>query len=213
MSQINTPSVVVCYYDINTEQERQPKQITQRCTAEIIALCKQLDLVIDRLTLVLEQDDIDEAVDLCHFHYEDFLFRAYSLRERAWDVLAALAKVPRKQTNNESFRNSVLPEIESAFPKVYKAFSELVRMIDVNVSIRNVATHETFLFLGLTSGDDFQNIYEIKEVLTQYDPAIENGRKVQTMVRNALQDFITEQSRHIQEINGKAFDFVKYCHA
>ncbi len=212
MTARDTPSVVVCYYDPKHDPENQPKLIAHRCTAEIVLLCDQLGTTIEQLSLALRRKRIDDAVHLCQFHHENAIFRIYALRERAWDVLAALADVNRRSTGNKTFRESVLSKIEGAYPGLNDTFSNLLRLIDSDVRTRNVATHETFLFLGLTFGDDFQNTYEIAGVLTWHDPKSEEGPRIQKMVRKALREFVAEDKKHIQEIVSLAFDFVRHCH-
>ena len=119
MTPKDSPSIVVGYYDPEhhplkqsgwtSEQKQRAKYkwIAQRCSGEIISLRNQLGTIMDQLSLALRRTDVDDVVHLCQFHHENYLFRIYSLRERAWDVLAALVEVPRKNTGNESFRNSV----------------------------------------------------------------------------------------------------------
>ena len=83
---------------------------------------------------------------------------------------------------------------------MYKTFSKLKDLIESDVKNRNVATHETFLFFGLTFEGDFRNTYEIDTVLTWCDPETEDGVKIQNMVRKALREFVAEDKKHIQKI-------------
>ena len=206
-----TPSVVVCYYDPKYELEKQPKRVANRCIAEIVSLCKQFDTISNQLFLALRRKDIDEAVYMYEFHYENFIFRLYALQERVWDVLEALAGIQRKKETKWGFRKRVLSEIKQVYPEVYGVVSNLRRLIESDIKYRHVVTHETFLFLGLVFGVNFGDIYEISQVLTWEDPQSEGGRRIQKIVRKALREFAAENKKHIQEIITEAFNFTRRC--
>lgn len=101
-------SIVVCYYDMKEIEKQKPKELAQRCCGEIVALCEQLGLATQHLASAASRKEITDAIRLCEYYYEDAIMRIYSLRERAWDALAALVNVPRKNTGDERFRKRVL---------------------------------------------------------------------------------------------------------
>jgi hypothetical protein len=210
----DTPSVVVCYYDPNYEPEKKPKRIAERYVAEVILLCNQLGIVADQLSLALRRKDIDDVVNLCQFHHENCLFRVYALDERAWEALKALTGVKQREKEKKiDFLDRVLFELKVAYPEVHKVFSKLRDLIALDRENRNVATHRTFLFLGLSFGDDYHPpFFEIDSVLLSYDPHSEDGRRTQQMVREALAKFVAEEKKHIQEIISVALDLTRHCH-
>ena len=146
-------------------------------------------MISEQLGKTLKQKEIDDVVRLCHFHYENLLFRIYALRERAWDVLAVLTDIPRRTTGNDKFRAEVLSRVEAAYPELSKAFLTVLNLIDSDIEFRNVATHKTILVLGLMR-DDIQDIWEFDSVLWAYAPRSEDGIRMQKLVRRSLRAFV-----------------------
>lgn len=206
MSSKDRLTVSAFYYDTEVAPSNQPREIAERCQAEIISLGEQLSIISEQLSKALKQKEIDDVVRLCHFHYENLLFRIYALRERAWDVLAALTDIPRRITGNDKFRADVLSRIKAAYPELIKAFLTVLNLIDSDVEFRNVATHKTILMLGLMR-DDIQDIWEFDSVLMAYDPRSEDGIRMQKLVRRSLREFVLQQRQHIQEIFDAALEF------
>lgn len=201
-------TVSVFYYDTEVAPSNQPREIAERCQAEIISLGEQLSMISEQLGKTLKQKEIDDVVRLCHFHYENLLFRIYALRERAWDVLAVLTDIPRRTTGNDKFRAEVLSRIKAAYPELSKAFLTVLNLIDSDIEFRNVATHKTILVLGLMR-DDIQDIWEFDSVLWAYDPRSEDGIRMQKLVRRSLRAFVLQQRQHIQEVFDAALEFSK----
>ncbi len=167
-------SAVVFYYDTQVSPENQPERVARRCGAEIILLCEQLFIISEQMTNSLRKKETEDIISLCHFHHENLLLRLYALRERVWDVMAALADVPRKATGNNQFRSSVLSRIKTNYPNIETAFSSLLSLIEPDMEWRNVATHETILILGLM-GDNSANVWELELLLDSFDPQSEDG--------------------------------------
>ena len=86
------PSIAVTYY----EPENDPPRLqARRCRGEIIAICEQLLIIADQLSVAPEAQDIEDAINFCQLYYEDFIFRVYALFERGWDILEILLDKPR----------------------------------------------------------------------------------------------------------------------
>jgi hypothetical protein len=151
-------------------EKQNPKELAQRCCGEIVALCEQLRLGIQHIASAARRKEITVAIRLCEYYYEDAITRIYSLRERAWDVLAALVNVPRKTTGNKKFRKSVLARLGADYPELKKSFEKLLTIIDTDLKNRNITTHQTLLFLGVTLTHDCRDTYDIDFVLNWRDP-------------------------------------------
>lgn len=206
------PSIIVGYYETKVSPENEPRRIAQRCSAEIISLGNQLNTVSQQLTAGLRRRDINDVVDSTAFNYENFLFRVYSLRERVWDVLAALATVDRSRTGDKKFRELVLATISNTYPELYKAVLNLQTLIASDLELRNVGTHQTFLILGITYDGDSNDLYDLDSAIQSFDPKSKVGKFRGSEIRKALGQFTREQRSHIEEIQRAAFDVVHQFH-
>lgn len=210
MPSIDKLTVSVFYYNTEVAPSNQPREIAERCLAEITLLGEQLTIISHQLSKALAQKEIEDVGRLCHFHYENLLFRIYALRERAWDVLAALTDIPRRTTGNDKFRADVLSRVKAAHPELSNAFTAVLNLIDSDVEFRNVATHKTILMLGLMR-EETQDIWEFDSVLLDFDPRSEDGIKMRKLAWRSLREFVVQQRQHIQEIFDTAFEFSKEC--
>lgn len=210
MPSIDNLTVSVFYYDTENTVGNKPREIAQRCCAEIMALGEQLNIISGLLNKALRQKEIEDVVRLCHLHYEDLLFRLYALRERAWDVLAALTGTPRKATGNDRFRAEVLSKIKTAYPELEHTFRAILDFIDADIKLRNVATHKTFLIIGLT-GEGASDIWEFDAMLLTFDPESEAGVRMQKAVRKSLKEFVAQQIQHTQKVSDLICEFSKQC--
>ena len=101
--------------------------------------------------------------------------------------------------------------MKNAYPELYDAAMNLYDIVDLDVRMRNVATHETFLFLGFAFGSDFKDIYEIDSVLTWEDPSSEEGARIKKMIRDGLRRFVDREQEKIGQFISAAFSFASLC--
>jgi hypothetical protein len=210
MPSSNQLTISVFYYDVEAAPSNQPREIAERCRAEIILLSEQLAIIGEQLSKALTQKEIEDVVRLCHFHYENLLFRIYALRERAWDVLAALTDTQRRTTGNERFRADVLSKVQATDSGLSNAFHSILNLIDTDVRLRNVATHKTILALGLMR-EGVQDIWEFDSVLWAVDPRTKDGIRIRELVRRSLREFVGQQRQHIQNLFDAAVAFSREC--
>jgi len=118
-------------------------------------------------------------------------------------------KVPRENTNRKRFRKDALSKVNVSYPQLIGLLSDLHRLTEYDERMRHVATHETFLFLGVTFAADFSKTYEIDSVLSWRDPESEGEIKIQNMIRTVIRKFVVEDKHHIRDIRRRALDFVK----
>lgn len=205
------PSIVVCYYDMREIEKENPRELAQRSCGDIVALCEQLRLATQHLASAAKRKEITDAIRLCEYYYEDAIARIYSLRERVWDALAALAKVSRKKTGDDQFRRDVLARLEANYPELRKSFEKLLTTIDADLKNRNVTTHQTLLFLGITLTPDFHDTYEIDSVLMWRDPESPAGKEIQAMIRKALHRFVSQEAKKFRETTNQAIEVERLC--
>jgi len=200
------PSIVVCYYDMEEIERQNPKELAQRCCGEIVVLCRHIGDLTELLIDATRKKDIADAVRLCELYYEDAIMRIYSLRDRAFDTLGALVGIPR---NKKRFRDEVLAELEIKQPELKKVFDTLIKLIDTDLKHRNVTTHQTLIFLGVSFTDDFSDISEVGSMLLWSDPDSNEGQALQATVRKALKSFVTQKNKHLKEIISQAHEFAQ----
>ena len=106
-----------------------------------------------------------------------------------------------------------LKQVRCNYPELYEAAMKLYCIVCLDVKMRNVATHETFLSFGLAFDSDYSYIYEIDSVLTWKDPRSEEGMRIEEMVRDALRRFAHCKQEQIGEFISAAHAFVSCCDA
>ncbi|GAB4566230.1 MAG: hypothetical protein Kow0047_17450 [Anaerolineae bacterium] len=200
------PSIVVGYYESANDP---PRFRATRCTAEVIAICEQLRIIADKLSIAPEARDIRDATHLCQLYYEDFIFRVYALFERGWDILEMLLDKPRGTLRKD--KKAGLEQMRHLYPELYEAAMKLHGIVDLGVRMRNAATHETFLVLLLAFDSDYSDLYEIDSVFTWADPCSEKGMRIEEMVRKALRCFACWQRAQINEFILAAHAFASFC--
>lgn len=206
----STPSIIVSYYDIKKMEKENPGKLIQRCCGEIIAICEEVRLAIHNFAIAARQGDVTDATRLCKYYYEDAVVRIYSLRERAWDFLAALVKVPRKKTGDKQFRQNVLGRLERNHPELGKSFNALLAMIKNELQNRNISTHQTLLFFGVTFSDDLSATYEVDSVLMWHDPESVAGKELQTAVKKGIEKFVSQETKQFREIINQALEVARF---
>jgi hypothetical protein len=166
---------------------------------DIHRIINELTLIRDELSQIYNKEDAEEATAFCRFHYDNFLFRVYMLRDRIWDILATLANMKREGIRKASFRMNVLSEIRRCYNEIFNMFSLFDELVRSDVDRRNVATHGAFLHLGMSVGTD--GPYDIiDEILLNYDTDEEHGSKIHKGVKIALCDFSEKKAKYIQAI-------------
>jgi hypothetical protein len=180
-----------------------------RCAGEILAICEQLGVIADQLSLATEAQDVGDAARLCQLNHEDFIFRVYALFERGWDCLEMLLDKSRCALRED--KKAGLEQVRCTYPELYEAAMKLHSIVDLDVRMRNVATHETFLFLGLVLDSNYADVYEIDTVFTWADPRSEEGVRIEEMVRDALRRFAHRKQEQIGEFISAAHAFASCC--
>jgi len=168
-------------------------------------------LTTQHLASAARRQEITDAIRLCEYYYQDAITRIYSLRERAWDALAALVNVPRKKTGHEQFRRGVLARLGADYPELKKSFEKLLTTIDIDLKNRNITTHQTLLFFGITLTHDFRDTYEVDSVLMWRDPENPASKELQAMIRKALNRFVSQEAKQFRETTSQALEVERLC--
>ncbi len=211
----NTAELVICHFDDTKGGPfAKPKEKAKRCTAELVALCEQLGIVVGQMQGTVRRSEPDDLLRLCRFHYENFLHRLYALQERCWDILTSISGEKRERgTRPDELRAVVRDSVQTTHPKLYKAFNNLYSLSKGDRKFRNTATHQTILYLGIQFPGKGTGIYEADSVLYWYDPKSKAGIATKKVVTKATRQFVAHHIKRIQGIVRAALLFADECHS
>jgi hypothetical protein len=199
-------TVSIAYY----EPGQDGADLANACCGELLRLRSELQMTSDGLLAAVRRRELTERVERCRYHVVNFLARVYAVRERAWDVAAALTDTKRPRTLNKDFTREVQSALEEKHPTVATAFSNLNRTIDSDVKLRNVATHRTFVWLSLVRMrmGEVEEVDDLYDILMNVDPDDPGYASDLRKMGKALSDYVREERRHIQEVTSAVLDFV-----
>ena len=101
--------------------------------------------------------------------------------------------------------------LKDRYPDLEKTFSSLYAPIEKDLELRNIATHQTFLFFCLASGPELRDIQEVRSMLDRFEPESEAGMAINRTIRLAMRTFVTEQTDRIQDISKSGLKFAHQC--
>jgi len=209
MAHSKYPRIVPMSYDPKFDLETKgPIEIARRAVGEIRGLAHDFNLIENRLSNDLRCRYLDDVAGRLAFDYEDYLHRVHCVRERSWDVLTGISTrgkeilrdcdphrlgTPRKPKDRELIGT----EVRSIHPTLFDSFTRLQNEIANDVGMRNIATHQTFVWLALMPNED-----DAREI-NDYDfPAdgCEAERAARKVVRKLLREFVAEQRLAIKTL-------------
>ncbi len=201
-------------YDLETKG---PRAIARRACGEIAGLAADFELIANRFGSDLRYRYLDDVARRVAFDYEDYLHRVHCVRERSWDVLTGLSTRgqtllrdcdPRRLGTPRSRhdRDTILGEIGAVHPALHDAFTRLQKQVETDIGMRNVATHQTFIWIALMPDEN-----DAREI-NDYDfPADGNEaeRSARKVVRKLLRGFVAERKSEIAALIGVARPFAE----
>ena len=178
-------------------QTRRRDERTRACAGALGAIA--LGLLLSRVGLLeaLRKRDLDDCAQSCRFYAESCITRTYYARERVWELMNLKAgHVGMK------FRKKDLPELLERLQRNQPDLADCCRRfyqeIHSDVEVRNVATHQHFVFLAVFKGKHFFG--EISEILQDIDPDSKDAPKEKRAVRAALKACVQERAKHTQTV-------------
>ncbi len=193
--------------------DKSPLEKTKICLSGIEMICEGITRIADQLReLAIDENwnitvnsqsefasQMGYGLDWCQFHHENLLFRKYAVRERIWDIVEFLSNAQRRG-NIKNFLSLVQSRLDNDYPEVGYAFQMVQKIIDHDVNLRNIATHEGFFCLAF------------------FDPsgeAMSDGKTYdhRRIVKNALGEFIWNDIHHAENFVSLSLKFVEKVHA
>ncbi len=145
------------------EAEEEGEELAGRW-AQLAGGVHRLRRVADELDSVAEEEDVGRALTRLAYHVEGYLNHVYELRERALRVLAALTGRPKvvEGLRHPGRRAAALKGLRGVGAARSRAVSRLLACLQEDVDLRTLNTHETYLGLGLHTGE---TIYDPHDAL------------------------------------------------
>lgn len=192
-----------------------PKLAIAECIEEVETICKHIHLVDRHFGEILLLEDLSEMAFLCQFHFENYIFRVYAIRERLWDILARLAGIHKGKSSEKVFKEKVQSSLEMNFPGLAGEYSEFVSHFRAEVEMRNYITHEGFVRPAIVLAslvDNFDNIKALAEYVKSDVQDIDKWKLASPEdVRGAIETFVAGEKNHIRRIIKETTSFLASC--
>lgn len=155
------------WYEVKPEEEANVH------SGELAGGISRLASIRDELESLRTKRNVEKALELLQSQFEGYLFCAYTIREHAIALLALRANQPHKkgQIKKQKTRDKTMSDLRLACPELTTAVDNLLRLLDGDVGLRNILTHEQSLGLGLFTSS---GAYDPIDVLS--DLSIEPSR-------------------------------------
>lgn len=189
------------WYEI---EGNQTDRIGRYC-GELLGATNDLVLVREQLQKAIRRRSLSQTFECLDYESDNYLHRAYIVRERALGAMTALVGKGLGGLKNHSTRRSVADGIRSTAPDVTDALVRLFDLLDQDLPSRNRITHETFLHLGLYAGG---TLYEPGDVLmdvarSPHEPGVRRS------LRKAAKQFVDQYVKTIDNVMEAAYRFVE----
>ena len=179
--------------------ERKPGEEHRWYWGQMFSSIHRLVFVRHELESIKRISDIDLALQRLAYHMENYLLKIYELRERAAKLLAAsvgykgsLGLLKGRKTREDAVRN--LPNIDDNASHNYL---RLLSVLDGDIDLRNLNTHDTFLSLGFSTGYD---IYDPHDAFLDLEHQPKTHGDFKKQLRRDIRETIRQYDEKIGEI-------------
>lgn len=180
--------------------ETKPSEKLRKRWGQLAGAMHRLRYVSDELGAVTGCSDINDLLERLQYHAENYLIRAYELRERVVGLAASIcaeSKVAGKLKSKEK-RKEALQKIGATAPSLVEPLERLLSAIEHDIELRTPHTHHTFLALGLWTGSD---IYDPQDALIDLQGKPDEHAW--------LEDFLKKEAKRLaEEYHGKATEVI-----
>lgn len=138
---------------------------------QLVGSVHRLYEVLDELESATRLRDLRARLRRVAYAVENYLYRAFELRERSIRLLTLVTGDEKGvcQVRHPEQRTAAFHRLGPRAPILVERTQRLFELLDNDVMLRNMHTHQQFLSLGLFTGD---NIYDPDDALTdvEHDP-------------------------------------------
>jgi hypothetical protein len=143
-------------------EAKEGEEISDRC-GQLTGSIHRLHRVTDELDSVVEENDIERGLTRLAYHVENYLNHVFELRDRALGFVSAITGQPKavEQLKNPKRRAVAIKRLNGLNAAQSRAISRLFACLQADIELRNRNTHETYLALGLYTGDDVKDPHDV----------------------------------------------------
>jgi hypothetical protein len=142
--------------------------------------------------------DMDYTLDRLSYHMENYLIRIYELRERAARLIGLFAKYEGKMTDLKGRKSRAAVVRELSIPEsTANTYLELLLVLDPDIALRNMNTHNTFLSLGFCVGSD---IYDPHDMILDLSQDSKSYSKFKKALTKEIKKVRTEYAERIETV-------------
>jgi hypothetical protein len=156
--------------------------------------------------------NIEDAMNAFFYHMENYFARVYELLDRAIKLIAKATGTDPKEVGaikNAKRRPQVAQALKQRLGRRAALLAKLVDLLEEDVLLRHGHTHDTFLAVGLHTGDD---VFEPADVLMQLQGRPER-KKIVGLLRRELRRIAKEHADRIDQIANVADKIADDCRA
>ena len=170
--------------------ETNPSEESGTAWGQLASAAHRLHFVCDEIQSCAADAPFERALERLAYHMENYLVRVYELRERAVGLAATIDGRPEiaRLLKGARHRKDALDMLRERGAVFCRELEDLLPLLDSDIALRNLHTHEQFLAVGLWTEDD---IYDPADALNDLSSQPDNQR--------LLREFLVEDTRRLIE--------------
>ncbi|MCG3138812.1 MAG: hypothetical protein HJJLKODD_02681 [Phycisphaerae bacterium] len=202
-TQAKKPSALKFYW-----YEIRPNEAKGAVWGQFMGAIHRLLDIDEELTDALRQRDIRKQLHRVTRITESYLHRVYELRERMVNLLAMVTgnTTAAKATKNPQKRANALSRIQGSHRALCEGVDRLMGMLDDDVLLRNMHTHQQFLSLGLMA---YNGPYDPDDVLMELEHQPDERKAMNSLLRKETRKLADEYRTRIQSVRDAAVALAK----
>ena len=189
--------------------EIRPHETIGNLWGQLAGTTHKLRFVVNMLEQLADDVTLDVAEMIAGLEYNcyGYYYVVYEMRERAVSLVGSIYSSKRRTIDKlkgnlkrPEERKSALSDVQRVAPHLTSALKHLLVVVDEDIKLRNLHTHEIFLSLGLLTN---HGVYDPQDVLNfdLHDNPVERAR---------FADFLrTESKKLAEEYRDKAQQAIK----
>jgi hypothetical protein len=181
--------------------------------AQVIGAIHRLRFICDELMESATEPEIEKALERLAYNAENYLIRAYELREQVVSLIATLSGASSRGTQqiagdlkSAEKRQPAIANVRNILPKVAGPLARLLAALDDDIKLRNFHPHNTFLQIGLWTGND---IYDPADALVDLQSQPKARKRLEALLRKGAKRLTREYERKADCVIRSAMALVK----
>lgn len=186
----------------------QPKKTKADALGQFLGAIRRMIDMDEDLSDALRLRDVQRRLRRVTRITESYLYRAYELRERVVSLLEAVSgdAASAKATKNPKKRANALKKIQGSHRALCGRVDLLMSVLDDDMLLRNMHTHEQFLSLGLFACN---GPYDPDDVLMELESKPDEYRSMISLLRKETKKLADEYRARICSVRKAALAVAK----